>query len=57
MSAEFQDKAKAERTRWTVLTLMALYLVLSVAVGVVRNQLQAAPAAATVATAQGGPTS
>jgi hypothetical protein len=42
MTIEIQDispKAKADRGRWKVLSLMALYLVMAVAVGAARSEL------------------
>ena len=42
MSSEPEDgaaRSKAERGRMTVLSLMALYLVLAVAIGAVRSQI------------------
>jgi hypothetical protein len=53
MSIQLQDstlKAKTGRGQWKVLTVIALYLILSVTVGVVRNEWQD-PHAATTAVA------
>ena len=43
MSIELQDntlKAKTDRGRWKLLSLMVLYLMLAVAVGAARSELQ-----------------
>ena len=54
MSSEPQDgaRSKAERGRMTVLSLMALYLVLAVAVGAARSHLQTSGAYVPAAVAQ-----
>jgi hypothetical protein len=61
MSAKLEDpplQGKTDRGRYKVLTLMALYLVLAVAFGLVRGELHAAPvppAHAAVAAPSGEP--